>query len=115
MKDTDTPMFITRSTQEMYERYLREQELLRRDPSYFNAIVFDEPIRPLADLDKPMTDIHRQFMVELVDMADRCVVNTIIDAAREAGVTHLYLIDKKFVVDAIQEKLERMNDDERRY
>lgn len=114
MKNADAPMFITRSAQEMYERYLREQELLRRDPPYFNVIVFDEPIRPLADLDKPMTEIHRQFMIELVDMADRCVVNAIIDAAREAGVTHLYLIDKKFVVDAIQEKLERMKEDEER-
>lgn len=97
----------------MYERYLREQELLRRNPPYFNAIVFDEPIRPLGDIDKPMAEIHRQFMVELVDIADRRVVNAIIDAVKKAGVTHLYLIDKKFVVDAIQEKLERMKEDER--
>lgn len=112
MKNTDAPTFITRSAQEMYECYMREQELLRRDPPYFKAIVFDEPIRPLGDIDKPMTDIRRRFMVELVDMTDRCVINAIIDAAREAGVTHLYLIDKKFVVDAIQEKLERMKEDE---
>lgn len=42
--------------------------------------------------------IHAQ----VVDMTDDVIVNAAIEAATEAGITDLYLLDKTFVVDALK-------------
>lgn len=44
---------------------------------------------------------------QVSDMTDTVVTEAIIHAAADAGVTDLYLIDKAFIQEAIQEKLER--------
>lgn len=43
---------------------------------------------------------------------DNAIHKACIEAAREAGITELILVDKQFVADAIREKLERMKEDE---
>ena len=57
----------------------------------------------VEELGKYITKIH----AEVVDRTDTVIVEAIINAAKDAGVTDLYLIDKTFVVDAILEKCRR--------
>ena len=43
----------------------------------------------------------------VVDMTDKLIVKAITEEAAAAGYTDLYLMDKKFVIDAIREKYDR--------
>lgn len=45
----------------------------------------------------------------VADMTDDAIYEAIINAAKEEGITDLYMMDKKFVLDAIKEKLKREN------
>lgn len=57
-----------------------------------------------------LLDDHAQrIRAAAIDMTDNLIVQAITQAAKEEGVTDLYLIDKKFAADAIKEKLEREN------
>lgn len=76
---------------------------------YFQAIIFPEKVEPLNQaLNKEIYSVERRLMAEVVNMQDQVLIDSIIKAAQEAGVSHLYLLDKTFIVEAIQEKLERM-------
>lgn len=56
----------------------------------------------------PALDDHvKRIQAAAIDMTDNLIVQAITQAAKEDGVTDLYLIDKKFAADAIREKLER--------
>ena len=46
---------------------------------------------------------------QVADMTDTVVTEAVIHAAADAGITDLYLIDKTFIREAIQEKLDREN------
>lgn len=59
------------------------------------------------DLTNPYT--IKSISSVVADMTDNAVYNAIIRSAQESGVTDLYLMDKKFVADALREKLEREN------
>ena len=52
--------------------------------------------------------ITAKAAAKVIDMEEQCVVDAIVDTTREMGLSHLYLIDKTFIIEAIQEKLERM-------
>ena len=56
---------------------------------------FDFPVKSIA--------------AQVADMADQAICSAIISAAKDAGVTDLYLMDKTFVLEALQEKAEREN------
>ena len=49
----------------------------------------------------------KKIMATVQDVTDQAIYNAIIKEAQDAGVTDLYLMDKKFVLDALREKLER--------
>lgn len=49
----------------------------------------------------------KKIMATVQDVTDQAIYNAIIKEAQDAGVTDLYLMDKKFVFDALREKLER--------
>lgn len=51
----------------------------------------------------------RRIAAKVADLTEETIREEIILAAREAGVTDLYLMDKDFLLSAIQEKQERMN------
>lgn len=51
-----------------------------------------------------------RYVAEVVNAEDECFVNAVIKAAKEAGINELDLIDKNFVVSAIAEKQNRVND-----
>lgn len=67
--------------------------------------------QPLAQIDFPCSfdayELPLKVGAMLVDMTEKAVVQECIKAAEENGFTRLCLIDKKFLVDAIREKLER--------
>lgn len=44
---------------------------------------------------------------QVVDTQERMLVEAVIKAAEEEGVRDLYILDKKFVLDALREKMER--------
>ena len=55
-------------------------------------------------------DLHSVFRVKRVDLLDKVIVNAIVNAARENGITDVYLIDKEFILSAIKNELERMKE-----
>lgn len=59
------------------------------------------------DMTNPYT--IKSISAVVADMTDNAVYNAIIRSAQDSGVTDLYLMDKKFVADALREKLEREN------
>lgn len=59
-------------------------------------------------LDEATGRITAKFHAELVDMQDEAIVDAVIKAAEQEEITQLLLLDKRFVLDAIREKMERM-------
>ena len=56
-----------------------------------------------------LTDnIVKRIAAQAIDMTDRAIVQECIKVASKAGVTDLYLMDEKFLSEAIAEKLDRM-------
>ena len=54
-------------------------------------------------------DINKKIAAVVEDAADVTIVAAVLAAARAEEVTDLFLIDKKFIMDAIREKQEREN------
>ena len=54
-------------------------------------------------------DLNKKIAAVVEDAADVTIVAAVLAAARAEKVTDLYLIDKKFIMDAIREKQEREN------
>lgn len=65
-------------------------------------------LRP-ADFDiyQEVDNIRMKIVAEVVDKTDTAICNAIINAAREEGVTDLYLIDREFVISAIKNEIAR--------
>ena len=62
------------------------------------------------DIEETTYELHNEFLVKCVDLLDKEIVNAIVNAARENGVTDVYLIDKEFILRAIKNELERMKE-----
>ena len=60
---------------------------------------------PVVDLDD--MSVKYNFGAKVLDMVNETIVEAVVDAARRAGVTHLYLLDERFVLGAIHEKIEK--------
>ena len=58
---------------------------------------------PVVDVSE-MTVTFR-FAAEVCDLADNVIRDAVVDAARKAGITELYLMDKTFILEAIRDKL----------
>ena len=74
-------------------------------------------ITPVMNIDDTgLMQIVERMEAKAVERAamdlDNAIHKACIEAAREAGITELVLVDKQFVADAIREKLERMKEDE---
>ena len=71
-------------------------------------------LRTLQDKELLATQLENPYTVSSIaarvaDMTDTAITQAIIHAAVDAGVTDLYLIDKKFIKEAIKEQLDRDN------
>lgn len=62
-----------------------------------------------AQLDGTMVKIRYNIAAVVEDTKEKAIVQAVLDAARASEVTDLYLMDKKFVLDALREKKEREN------
>lgn len=51
--------------------------------------------------------ITHRMAVQIIDMREKALVDAVIACARENGVNDIWLLDKKFVLDALREKMER--------
>lgn len=51
--------------------------------------------------------VYMELSAKVSDLADDACVEAAIEAAMDAGITDLYLMDKKFVLDALIEKMQR--------
>ena len=51
--------------------------------------------------------IEEKVVARCVEMADEAIVNAVIDCARESGITQLYLLDKDFVITALQDAIRK--------
>lgn len=51
--------------------------------------------------------IQESVMAKIVNFHDKICVDAVIDYAKDNGVGHLYIMDEKFVLDALKEKLIR--------
>lgn len=72
----------------------------------------DTPFATIVDSKLPMLDevtgrIVCRFKAEVVDMENKAIVDAVIRAAQEDGITTLYMLDKDFILSAIREKLMR--------
>lgn len=65
--------------------------------------------RDQIQLDGTMAELPMKIAAVVEDTTDNVIVAAILAAARTEGVTDLYLLDKKFIMGAIQEKKEREN------
>lgn len=54
-----------------------------------------------------MTEMIMKLHVSVIDKMEQPIVDAVVEAAREEGVTNLCILDKKFVIDALKEKMAR--------
>jgi hypothetical protein len=66
---------------------------------------------PQLNVENDIYELTRKVMVTVVKDTDEAIMNAIIQAAREEGVTDLYLIDGEFIVSAIKHEMERRQTD----
>lgn len=62
---------------------------------------------PDFNAENPMVTLSRKLMAETADRTDKTMVEAILHMCWLEGITDLWLIDKKFILEAITEKLER--------
>ena len=58
-------------------------------------------------IDGTMVEIERKVAAIVEDTTEEAIVRAVKEAAMANGVTDLYLLDQKFIMDAIREKKER--------
>ena len=51
--------------------------------------------------------LREKIVAQCVEMADEAIVKAVIDCAEENGITQLYLLDKDFVVTALQDAIKK--------
>lgn len=77
---------------------------------YFSRIdLAKDDIPDCLDVD-PFKDIYERITkikAKVIDMADEAIYQAIIEEAKEAGVTDLFLIDKEFVLTALTNEMKR--------
>lgn len=62
---------------------------------------------PKMSVEDPGFIVRKNISVQVANMLDNEIMTAIVNLARENGITDLFVLDKKFVLDALKEKLER--------
>lgn len=75
--------------------------------SHFKIIKLEKPYIKEPEWGCSLREYVDKFLVQVINMKDRAIVDAIVRTAREEGIGEIILIDKKFIVEAINEKLER--------
>lgn len=68
------------------------------------------PIEPVIDPESlnPVYQMEKTLVAKVVEGLDTAIANAIFAAAQEESIDEVYLLDRKFCLDAIREKIERM-------
>lgn len=74
-------------------------------PDYYPMYRFNFPSE--MSVKDPGFIVRRNISVRFANMLDNELMTEIVNLARENGITDLFVLDKKFVLDALKEKLER--------
>ena len=74
-------------------------------PDYYPMYQFNFP--PEMSVEDPGFIARRNISVQFANMLDNELMTGIVNLARENGITDLFVLDKKFVLDALKEKMER--------
>ena len=74
-------------------------------PDYYPMYQFNFP--PEMSVEDPGFIARRNISVQVANMLDNEIMTAIVNLARENGITDLFVVDKKFVLDALKEKMER--------
>lgn len=74
-------------------------------PDYYPMHQFNFPHE--IKFEGPGIIAKRNVAVRVADMLDNEIMSAIVNLARENGITDLIVLDKKFVLDALKEKMER--------
>ena len=74
-------------------------------PDYYPMHQFNFP--PEMSVEDPGFIVRRNISVQFANMLDNEFMTEIVNLARENGITDLFVLDKKFVLDALKEKMER--------
>ena len=61
----------------------------------------------LMPLREEMDNAYKRIYAEVIDMTDEAIYDAVIRMGKRLGITDLYLMDGKFVADALREKFER--------
>ena len=74
-------------------------------PDYYPMCQFNFP--PKMSVKDPGFIVRRNISVQVANMLDNEIMTAIVNLAKENGITDLFVLDKKFVLDALKEKMER--------
>ena len=77
---------------------------LKKFPFNFEKFNMNEPKINFID---GSLKIREKIVAQCVEMADEAIVKAVIDCAKENGITQLYLLDKDFVVTALQDAIKK--------
>lgn len=70
-----------------------------------------KPTGPLNHISIPsnlgLDGAYKKIFAEVIDTTDEVLYNAVVRMCKNMGVTDIYLMDEKFVFDALREKFER--------
>lgn len=67
--------------------------------------------QPVIDFEDGIYKYREKIFAECLDMQEDAVVQAVVRMAKDAGVTQLWLLDKKFVLDALVTAIEKWRAD----
>lgn len=76
-------------------------------PKPLKYIRIETPEFDILDQQSPIYQITNKMAVIAADAMDNAILDEIIRTAKAEGITDLIVLDKKFIVEAIREKMER--------
>ena len=79
------------------------------DYSLKNRFVHRTLSQPICseDLINQTYTVMAKVAAQVIDMSEDAIVQAVMNAAQEEGVTDLYLMDRRFVIEALIEKANR--------
>lgn len=67
--------------------------------------------QPEIDFTDGLCKYREKIYAECIDMQEEAVVKAVIRSAMDAGVTQMWLLDKKFVLDALMSAIDKWRAD----
>ena len=75
-----------------------------------NEYKFSEHIQfptPITEFSADLPKIELKILAQVMDICDKVIYDAVVDFAKEAGISDLYLLDREFVRTALINEAER--------